>query len=273
MTPRHRLYSALATLALCCLIILWLLTATLELRRVDREWPPKRTGEITMEEYAEIIDLPQSAAPAADIPSPAPLPEEANGAAEPTPESGHDVRDAGEPGEAPATVASTKPSAVKTTPKKPEKTGPTAEELKKQKEEKEREEARRRATANTRNAFQNAKGTNNTQSAGRKPGNAGAPSDRASALNGRGTGHAGGGWIIPAYAKVPSTLTGSVKVVVKIDRSGRVTSVRFDGGDAPAATDPTVRRAVEAEVRSRRFTRADDNAPDESTAYITYTFK
>lgn len=79
--------------------------------------------------------------------------------------------------------------------------------------------------------------------------------------------------MIPAYGKVPSTVTGSVKMMLKIDRTGRVTSVTFQGGDAPAATDPAVRRAVEAEVRARRFTRADDNAPEESTAYVTYTFR
>jgi len=273
MMDRTRLYSALITIVLCSLIALWLALGHIDMSRSNREWPPKHNGEITMEEFAEIIDLPQSAAPAADIPSPAPLPEEAHGAAEPTPESGHDVTDRGEPAEAPATVVSKQPSPVKAKPKKPEKTGPTAEQLKKQREEKEREEARRRATSNTQNAFKNATGKNNTSSQGKTPGNAGAPSDRASALNGRGTGYAGGGWVIPSYAKVPSSVTGSVKMMLKIDRNGRVTSVTFQGGDAPAATDPAVRRAVEAEVRARRFTRADDNAPEESRAYITYTFR
>ncbi len=270
---RTRLYSALATLVVCLLILTGLLLGRVELRVSDREWPPKRTGEITVEEYADIIDLPQTQAPAADNPSPAPLPEPEQNLAEPTPESGHDVTDRGEPAEAPPTVTTRRESPVKAKPKAPAKTGPTAEELRRQKEQKEQEEARRRATSNTRNAFQNARGKNNTAADGRKPGNAGAPSDRASALNGRGTGYAGGGWNIPAYAKVPSTVTGSVKMMLKIDRQGRVTSVRFQGGDAPAATDPAVRRAVEAEVRSRRFTRSDDNAPEESTAYITYTFR
>lgn len=267
---RTRLYSAIVTLCMCVLILLWLVSAHVSMRVSDSEWPPKHTSEITMEEYAEIIDLPRTPAPAADIPAPAPLPEEAHAAAEPTPESGHDVSDAGQPAEAPATVTSRQPSPVKAKPKEPKKTGPSAEELRKKKEE---EEARRRATANTQNAFRNADGKNNTASPGRTPGNAGAPSDKASALNGRGTGSAGGGWMIPAYGKVPSTVTGSVKMMLKIDRTGRVTSVTFQGGDAPAATDPAVRRAVEAEVRARRFTRADDNAPEESTAYVTYTFR
>lgn len=270
---RIRLYSAVATALVCLLILCGLLLGHVEMRRNSREWPPKRTGEITVEEFAEIIDLPQTSAPAADNPAPAPLPETENNRAEPTPESGHDVEDRGEPAEAPATVTSRQPSPVKAKTKKPEKTGPTPEELRRREQKKLEDEARRRATADTRNAFQNARGKNNTASDGRRPGNAGAPSDAASALNGRGTGYAGGGWRIPAYAKVPSTVTGSVKMMLKIDRQGRVTSVSFQGGDAPAATDPAVRRAVEAEVRSRRFTRSDDNAPEESTAYITYTFK
>ena len=253
MTSSKRLYPALITLAVCILIALWLGLGHLDMRRTDREWPPRHHSDITMEEeFAEIIDLPMSPAPAQDNPAPVPLPEPAEGQAEPAPESGHHVDDAGIPAEAPATTASSK------------------EELEQQRRE---EEARRRATANTQNAFRNATGNAAAASTGKKPGQGGAPSDVASALNGRGSGSAGGGWIIPAYAKVPSSVTGSVKMRLTIDRTGRVTSVTFQGGDAPAATDAAVRRAVEAEVRARRFTRHDDNAPEESTAYITYTFK
>lgn len=158
MKSSPRLYAALATLLVCCLVLLWLFLARVETRRADAEWPPRHTSEIEIEEFAEIIDLPASAAPAADIPAPAPLDEPQNAQAEPTPQSGHDVSDAGEPAEAPATVTSSKPSPVKAKTEKPKKTGPSAEELKKQKEEKAREEARRRATANTRDAFANAKG-------------------------------------------------------------------------------------------------------------------
>ena len=60
---------------------------------------------------------------------------------------------------------------------------------------------------------------------------------------------------------------------VKIDKSGHVTAVTFTGGTPPAATNRDLRAAVEREVRSRRFTRSDDNAPDEATAHITYIFK
>ena len=116
---RIRLYSAIITLALYCLIALWLAFGHIDLRRTDHEWPPKRESEITVEEFAEIIDLPQSAAPAADNPAPAPLPEEMHGAATPTPESGHDLDNHGEPAEAPATVTSKQTSPVKVKDKKP----------------------------------------------------------------------------------------------------------------------------------------------------------
>jgi hypothetical protein len=62
-------------------------------------------------------------------------------------------------------------------------------------------------------------------------------------------------------------------MMVKIDRNGKVKSVSFQGGDAPAATNPKVRAACEREVRSRNFTRSDNDAPEESTAYITYRFR
>lgn len=270
MSNRPRIIAAVATLLAAGLILLCLVLTTVAARQAREEWPPKHLSEIEIEEFAEIIDLPQSNAPAADIPAPAPLEQPEQNLSEPTPESGHDMADAGDPAEAPAKVTSRQPSPVKTEKKKPAKTGPSAAELKKQKEE---EEARRRATANTKNAFANAAGNANAKAPGKTPGQSGAPSDCSSALNGRGTGRAGGGWMIPAYAKVPSTVTGSVRMEVKIDRQGRVRNVRFIGGDAPAATDPAVRRAVEAEVRARNFTRSDDNAPDEATAYITYTFK
>ena len=84
---RIRLYSAIITLALYCLIALWLAFGHIDLRRTGHEWPPKRESEITVEEFAEIIDLPQSAAPAGAHPAPPPRPEEMHGAAPPPPPS------------------------------------------------------------------------------------------------------------------------------------------------------------------------------------------
>lgn len=271
MMQRPRIYAAIGTVLVAAIVIIWMACDTLTVTPRDREWPPRHDSEIMLDdEYAELLDLPMSPDRAQTDPSPAYNETPADNNAEAAPETGMDIVDRGEPAEAPKTVSSERPSPVKTEKKdkKPEKTGPSAAELKKQREQ---EEARRKATNQTRNAFRNT-GRNNADNRGRDEGNAGSPKG-SSSVNGHGTGNVGGGWSMPRYNSVPSSVTGSVVMMVKIDRGGRVKSVTFQGGDAPAATDRRVREAVEREVRSRTFTRSDDNAPEESTAYITYRFR
>ena len=264
---------ALALTALIAIGVLLLLRfTTLVLDPYTQGWPPRHDGEIAMadEQFFDVVE---------DIPQPAPSPEEAAPAvnpvkesnqSDPAPQSGHDMRDRGAAGDAPATVTSAKPSPVKAEKKQqPKPTGPSKEEIEKQKAE----EARRKANAATASAFQKSTGKNNTANSGKTEGNSGSPAGASQSVNGTGTGTVGGGWRLPASAKVPATVTGSIKMMVRIDRTGKVTSVSFQGGDAPAATDSRLRAAVEAEVRSRRFTRSDSNAPDQATAYITYRFK
>lgn len=271
MSDKPRIYSVIATLLIVAGVILWMTCDTLSLSLKDRTWPPKHDSEIVLDdEYAELLDLPMPKTPKISDPTPAMNETTENNKAEAAPETGMETADQGEPADAPEPVVQDKPSPVKVTKKdKPVKQGPSAEELKKQKEE----AARRKATLQTQNAFRNA-GKNNTDNRGREEGNAGRPDGSESAVNGRGTGRVGGGWSMPRYNTVPSTVTGSVELMVKIDRTGSVKSVSFLGGDAPAATTPSVRAACEREVRSRRFSRPDpDNAPEESTAYITYRFR
>lgn len=270
MSNRPRIYAIIATVIIAIGIVLWMMFDTLSLSLSDRSWPPKRDSEIVIDdEYAELLDLPlpkQISAPAKAYNE---TPE--NNHAGAAPESGMETVDQGQPADAPKPVVQDKPSPVQTKKKdKPAKQGPSAEELKKQQEE---EAARRKATSQTQNAFRNA-GKNNTTNQGKTDGNAGRPDGSESAVNGRGTGRVGGGWSMPRYNTVPSTVTGSVELMVKIDKKGNVISVSFIGGDAPAATSPSVRSACEREVRARRFSRPDpDNAPEEATAYITYKFR
>lgn len=271
MANRSRIFSLIATIILIAVVVTWMMTDYISLGDADKKWPPKRDSEIVLDdEYAEIIDLPRPKNVKAADPSPAYNEEVADNLSEAAPQTGFETVDKGSPGEAPEPVTQTRPSEVKVVKQEQTKPqGPSAEELKKQKEE---EEARRKATSLAQSAFRN-NGKNNTTNQGKDPGDAGRPTGEASALNGTGTGRVGGGWAMPRYADVPSTVTGSIKVIVKIDRSGNVISVKFDGGEAPAATDAKVRASVEREVRSRKFTRSDNNAPDESTAYITYRFR
>lgn len=271
MAERSRIYSLIATVILVAVVVTWMMLDSISLGDADKKWPPKRDSEIVLDdEYAEIIDLPRPKYVRDANPSPAYHEEVADNKAEAAPQTGFETVDQGTPGEAPEPVTQTAPSEVKVVKQEqPKPQGPSAEELKKQKEE---EEARRKATALAQSAFRN-NGKNNTTNQGKEPGDAGRPTGGDSALNGTGTGRVGGGWSMPRYAGVPSTVTGSISVILKIDREGNVTSVKFDGGEAPAATDAKVRAAVEREVRSRKFTRSDNNAPDESTAYITYRFR
>lgn len=268
---RPRITAAVLTAIIALLTVILLCAFKLTVDTTVREWLPRHDGEIAVadEQYFDVISpVPVASAEEA---APAPAEQPAVNQSDPAPESGHDVTDRGPAGDAPATVTSKRPSAVKRPEKKPEKpAGPTKEE----REAAEREAARRRASSATRSAFQRAEGNNNTASTGKNAGNSGQPGGTSSSLNGHGTGKVGGGWIMPSYARVPSTVTGSIKLEVKIDRNGSVTRVTFTGGNPPAATDTRLRQAVEREVRSRRFSRSDGStAPASATAYITYTFR
>jgi len=270
---RPRAIAIALTATITVVVLLFLRFTTISLDATQREWPPRHDGEIAMaddEQFFEVVeDLPQPA-PSSEEAAPAVNPVKENNKSTPAPQSGHDMLDRGHAADAPATVTSKRPSTVKSQrQEKPKPTGPSKEEIEKRKAE----EARRKANAATASAFQKSSGKNNTANNGKTEGNTGSPSGRSQSVHGTGTGTVGGGWRLPAYAKVPATVTGSIKMMVRIDRNGKVTSVSFQGGDAPAATDSRLRKAVEAEVRSRRFTRTDSNAPDQATAYITYRFK
>lgn len=270
MTDKSRIYSVIATFMVVLGVLLWMTHDTIRLNLSEKEWPPKHESDIVIDdEFAELLDLPMPKL-VSDDPAKAYSEIKADKQAEAAPETGMETIDQGTPADAPEIVTQSKTSPVKTEKKeKPVKQGPSKEELRMREQEK----ISRKATNQTQNAFRNA-GKNNTTNRGKTQGDAGRPDGSQSAVSGRGTGRVGGGWSMPGYANVPSTVTGSIELMVKIDRNGHVTSVSFIGGDAPAATDSRVRAACEREVRSRNFTRRDpDNAPDESTAYITYKFR
>ncbi|MDE6277002.1 MAG: energy transducer TonB [Muribaculaceae bacterium] len=194
-----------------------------------------------------------------------------NNRSTPAPETGIDTRNSGKAGEATPTKASSRPSPVKVPAPEPKKNpaGPV-EDTKKIKEE---EEARRKASADLQTAFANTKGKNNTHNPGKTDGNSGNPAgSAASQQHGSGTGRVNGGWKMPSYAKVPSTMTGTIELKATIDSKGKVTAVEVIGGKAPAATNAALTEACKAEVRRRTFSRSDNNAPESATAYITYRF-
>lgn len=271
-SQKAKTYAIIGTAGITILVLLLLFYTHLHLSPSEPKENDRAPITLEEEEFVEVIPAPISPAQAHDTPAKAKADEQQP--SQPTPASGTDIEDNGQPADAPEMVTKTEESPVKVKKKEPKKTGPSAEEIKKKKEE---EEIKRKANNEVTDAFSRSKGKhNNASSSTKDKGNDGVPSGTAPSgtHTGHGGGTAGGGWAIPAYAAVPSTVTGSVKMTVSIDRNGNVTKLTFTGGDAPAATNPAVRNACAAEVKSRRFTRSNpDNAPEISTAYITYTFR
>lgn len=271
---RARITALIGTAVTALLIIVLLGCMTLAVDTTPREWPPRHDGEVALapeEQFVEVIEEKPVVTPSKQEAAPVKNPVKERHKSTPKPESGQSTRDRGPAGDAAAHTTSKRPSAVKKQVKEqPKEVGPTKEQL----EEEARKEARRKANSATASAFQRSEGKNNTLAEGRGEGDSGSPRGTNTSVNGTGTGTVGGGWAMPRYAKVPATVTGSIKIQAKINAEGRVTSVSFQGGEPPAATDARLRRAVEQEVRSRRFTRGNAaDAPDQATAYITYRFK
>lgn len=259
---------ALALTVLAAIILfLWLRLAHVYLSAYDHIWPERQLAEVVIdnEMFFDVVGDVVVPDNADGEPAPAETPVAENNQSVPAPESGTDMTSQGEPAEPPQTVTSRQPAPVKAPETPPAKTGPTKEEI-------EAAEARRKANETVNSAFSHTSGDDNTANQGENAGDSGSPAGTGS-FHGSGTGSVGGGWFMPEYAKVPSTITGSIRVMVKINSEGAVTSVNFLGGDPPASTDKALRAAVEAEVRSKKFTRGVSPAPEQSTAYITYRFR
>ncbi len=269
---KARIWAAAGTAAVVAIAIAVMMLCKLSFQAMLPDLHPP--GEIELDaEFVEVEPLPPVVAGTAKLdPATATTPDPSDAPSKPAPESGTDTRDAGPKGAAPTPVnTKTEQPMQVDTRKKPQKPGPEVD-----KKKAEEEAVKRQANNQVQNAFAGAQGKHNTDHGNADEDNAGRPDGTAhqGGVRGRGTGSVGGGWRIPQYAAVPSSVTGSVKMTVKIDREGRVTSVTLTGGEAPAATNSAVCQACVAEVKSRRFTRPNaDDAPETATAYITYRFK
>ncbi len=271
---RPRIYSAVATALIVLIVLSWM--ACSHLTYEPGLTPDDSASAIALaDEFVDVEEIPAPTASDlgndASASATAQLPEPSDAQAQPAPESGTDISDSGSKGIAEPPLSTDDPSDMKVKEKKQDKK--TGQEVDRKKAEEEK--IRRQANSQVQNAFAGDRGKHNTRNGINDEDNAGKPEGKARQgnLSGRGTGSVGGGWSIPRYAAVPSSVTGSVKMVVKIDRNGRVTSVTLNGGEAPAATNRAVCQACIAEVKSRRFTRPNaGDAPETATAYITYNF-
>lgn len=267
---RPDVIALLLTLLIAVAAVLLMVSSHLSLDPVEREWPPQRDTEVALVEdnFFEVTPQPRPIRGADEEAAPALNETPADNLSTPQPTTGHDVRDAGPAGDAPSTVTTPSPAPVQqTTFPQPPVTGPSEQELQEQ------AEARRRATSATSQAFNRSQGENNTSNTGKTPGNSGSPTGTAGSFNGHGNGKVNGGWIVPAYTRIPSSVTGSIVVRATVERDGHVSEAAVSGGTAPASADQALRAAVVEEVKKRKFTRTDNNAPAQATAYITYTFK
>lgn len=262
---KARIWASAGTALFAVLAILLFLTV--KLTKASAEPPQEVTGSIALaEDFIEVIDQPAAPIMAGDDPAAAQADQQAQ--AQPTPPSGTDPADAGTPGTPPPTVASDKPSPHKTDDQQ-KKPGPT-------KEQQQQQQDQRQAQAEVANAFGNASGQHNTVSGQTDVTNSGSPSSDSAqgSYTGHGQGTAGGGWGLPAYSPVKSTVTGTIVLKVAIDSQGRPTSVKINGGTPPAITNSAVYQACVAEVKRHTFTRADSSpAPESAIAVITYSFK
>ncbi len=238
---RTKIIASVATAVIVVAVVLLMMLVEISLTE-----QPSRDSEVLVDDeiYFDVVrDEPLPvASPERSAPTPAPAP--ANNLSKPKASSGENPAELSQP--------------VKPSPND---------------EQKALDDARRRANEATSSAFQRQAGDNNTSNKGEKPGDSGVPDGKSSTYNGTGSGRVTGGWVMPKYEKVSSRVTGTIIARVTIGRDGKVQNVEFRGGEAPAATDPALRQRVEAEIRSRQFTRADNLAPDQATAIITYIFK
>lgn len=267
-----RLIAAVATVLIATGVFLFLYL--FELRIDASQLKEKEKGEIVLvepEEFVEVIE-PLADPVARDVtPAEAHLDEPVKNESQAAPAAGTDLEDAGPQGEKHPVMKSPEPSPVKVKEEpKPEKPKGQANKPKEEKQEPPKRKENNQANDEVARAF--GKHNANTSNTSDK-GNSGSNSNQSSTTTGTGRGKVGGGWIIPAYGAVRSTVTGSVNLTVKIDKTGRVTSVTVTGGTPPAATDAGVKSSIEREIRSRKFTRASYDDAEPATAYITYTFR
>lgn len=261
---RPRATAALITAATAVLLVLLLLVCRLSFdpSRFKTERPVTELIEVE-EEYVEFLDRPVRPSK----PAPAYSEQRVRRNSRAAEATGSDLKDAGKAGPAAPDVTSKAPSPLqRKETEQPKKTGPTQEQLE--------EQARRRAQKGVSDAFAKVPDAeDNTDSRGKEKGNSGSPEGQNSAMDGTGSGSVGGGWIMPRYSKVSSTVTGRIELRAVVGKDGHVISVEQTGGKAPAAANKALVSRCIAEVKARQFTRTDNDAPDKAIARIIYTFK
>ena len=269
MTNRPRATALWLTGLITLVILLLLFNIRLSTEPRADGWPPVRENSVDLaeENLFDVIPTVRPTNTPSQEASEAYDPENQDNLSTPEPTTGTELKDRGNEAPAPAPVTTRRESPVKrnTTPPQ-EQRGPSQQEIEQQQA--------RRISGNTAASFNRSKGRGNTSSTtGTQNGNSGSETGTPGSYHGHGHGVANGGWVTPNYRVIPAGITGQIVVRATIDSTGKVVKVSFRNGQPPANSSPELREAVKREVMARRYTRTDNNAPDESFAIITDTFR
>lgn len=266
-SQRDQLIALAGTALIVILLVLALVLAHYRVditAQEDRKWPPVDSSEIVFGgEYVKLGDMPF---PVEETDN-SPMPDDSRTDAA---VDGTDLADAGDAvAEAPSLVTSQNESTMKVIEKPaPEKAGPTKEEIaERERIKRQKEEAEKQAKIKDRmkSGFSNSK---------KGKGEAGSPNGNSNtgALSGL-AGHDLRGRTAEAWGKPASTLSGTVKIKVRVNRKGQVIGTpEYVGGTGPAAANAGVRRSCIAASRQSRFS-VDLEAPAEQTGVITWKFE
>lgn len=270
---KNDIYAGIGTVIVSALVLLWLSLSYLEVVPTKSNHPLLSMVEAPDDEvFVDVVPEPPvrgtgpEAAPAYN-----PVPESNQSEAAST--TGHDLSDNGPVGKPVPPVSSTRPSPVQV--EKPK--GPTPAEIAARENERRQAEAQRRANAAMSNAFDNAKGNNNTNNSGAKPGNSGRPDGQQSLDNKRGvsvSGRGSGGWGLPKGTSVAMSEPGKIVFQFTITPEGDIRGLNVVAAKTSAyyAGNTAVISKLRAEISSYIASQVRSGKRDTETRNVTITY-
>lgn len=258
---RTKLIAALFTLLfhgalLALLFVIYLRYSPSQI--AERTWPPVDEDEILYGgEYVMIGEEPTVTETLDNDGTPAP--------AEASQES-NQLRNSGEPQPvAPAVVTSERQSDVKIRKPDPQPAGPSREELARQEQQRREREAAERIAGRVNFGA----GTSDADN-GKRPGSPNGNSTSGALSGAPGTDLHGRS--LASWSKPSGNATGTIVILVHVNRKGKVTSAAYASGTGAIAANAAARRSCEQAALRSAFS-VSDTAPADQVGRITYRFE
>lgn len=270
---KNDIYAGIGTLIVMALVMLWLSMSYLEVVPSKSNHPLLSMTEVVPDEvFVDVVPEPPVRGTGPEA-APAYNPVPASNQSEAAPTTGHDLKDNGPAGKPAPTVTSSRPSSVKE--EKPK--GPTPAEIAAREEQRLQAEAQRRANAALSNAFDNAKGTNNTNNKGATPGNSGRPDGQQSLDNRHGvsvSGRGSGGWGLPKGTSVAMSEPGKIVFQFTITPEGDIRGLNVVAAKSSAyyAGNSAVISKLKNEITSYIASQVRSGKRDTETRNVTITY-